>query len=132
MPINMAEYMAKRRATRRARLIGLLGGRCSHDGCEVTESLEFDHIDPATRGFRISGPALDKPWAVLLAEVEKCQVLCRPHHWEKTLANGETTAVEHGGGLSGKKNCPCRPCKDRKAEYMQNYGHPSRVAQSWQ
>ncbi len=37
-----------------------------------------------------------------------------------------SNAVEHGGGLSGKKNCPCTPCKDRKAAYMQTYKRPSR------
>jgi hypothetical protein len=26
-------------------------------------------------------------------------------------------SVEHGGGLSGKKNCKCVPCRARKAEY---------------
>ena len=26
-----------------------------------------------------------------------------------------------GGGLPGKKNCPCQPCRNRKAEYMKRY-----------
>lgn len=29
--------------------------------------------------------------------------------------------VEHGEGLGGKKNCPCKPCKERKSEYMKEY-----------
>jgi hypothetical protein len=27
---------------------------------------------------------LDRPRSILLAEVDKCQLLCRPHHIEKT------------------------------------------------
>jgi hypothetical protein len=121
---NMAEYMAKRRADRRKGLIAWLGGVCVR--CGTREDLEFDHIDPATLSFRINGPSLDKPWRVLYTEARKCQLLCRQHHWEKTLENGEVAVVEHGGGSSGKKNCKCQPCKERKAEYMRVYGHPSR------
>lgn len=127
MSVNMAAYMAQRRKCRRQELIKLLGGVCVR--CGTTKYLEFDHKDSATRNFRLNGKNLDKPWEVLLKEAEKCQLLCRPHHWAKTLEAGEV-GVEHGGGLTGKKNCPCKLCKARKAEYMRNYGHSSRVAQS--
>jgi hypothetical protein len=62
-----------------------------------------------------------KPWAVLLAELAKCQLLCPPHHLEKSMRQGAFGAVGHGGGASGKKNCPCVPCKARKAAYMKVY-----------
>ena len=123
----MRKYMAERRARRRRDLIALLGGACVR--CGTADDLDFDHIDATTCSFRVSGRGLDKPWAVLLEEVAKCQLLCGPHHWEKTLSAGEVETVDHGGGVSGKRNCPCKPCKDKKAEYMQAYGHPSRVAQ---
>lgn len=29
--------------------------------------------------------------------------------------------VEHGGGTSGKKNCPCDLCKVKKAQYQKLY-----------
>lgn len=29
--------------------------------------------------------------------------------------------VEHGDGLTGKKGCPCAPCKARKSQYMKQY-----------
>ena len=122
----MAAYMAKRRADRRQRLIALLGGTCAR--CPASEDLDFDHKDPATKKFNLSGRSLDKPWAVLLEEARKCQLLCRLHHHEKTLENGDGNAVDHGGGVSGKKNCPCQPCKHKKAEYMKAYGHPAREA----
>lgn len=115
----MRQYMADRRAKRKQQLIEMLGGHCAR--CEVTDELDFDHIDPKTKSFQISGRALDKPWALLLEEVAKCQLLCRPHHLEKSLENGDLRNVEHGGGLTGKKNCPCTLCKARKSEYMKKY-----------
>lgn len=33
----------------------------------------------------------------------------------------EYQGIEHGGGLGGKRNCPCKPCKERKAEYNKGY-----------
>ena len=92
---QMREYMAQRRARIRAEMIELLGGCCAW--CGSTEDLEFDHKDPATKLFAISN-GLDKPRAVLLAEVAKCQLLCGPHHREKTLAEGGTV---HQGEANG-------------------------------
>ena len=67
MPIkDMAAYMANRRANRRVGLVAWLGGKCER--CDETENLEFDHIDPESKEFNISGAALDKPWQVLVAE----------------------------------------------------------------
>lgn len=54
----------------------------------------------------------------LQAELKKCQLLCHDCHREKTL---KEISVDHGEGLSGKKNCPCAPCKQRKSEYMVEY-----------
>jgi hypothetical protein len=121
---DMARYMADRRAQRRIQLLQILGGRCVR--CGTANNLEFDHIDATQRSFRINGRALDKPWTALLAEVAKCQLLCRVHHWDKTVKSGELRTVEHGGGASGKSRCSCGPCKTRKAEYMRAYGHPAR------
>lgn len=121
---DMAVYMAERRERRRQKLIDLLGGICIR--CGTTKNLEFDHRDPVTKGFNLSGKALDKPWSEILIEAEKCQLLCHSHHLEKTIENGDIEVVEHGGGVSGKRNCSCVPCKTKKAEYMRAYGHPAR------
>jgi hypothetical protein len=112
---NVTEYMRVRRANRRDTLRAMLGGKCAE--CGATDELEFDHIDPATKLFTI-GTRLDGRWRALLDEVAKCQLLCRPHHEARSLTQ---LSVEHGGGASGKKNCPCAPCKARKAEYMHAY-----------
>lgn len=78
---QMRVYTAERREHLRTELRELLGGRCAR--CGSTKELHFDHIDPATKLFAIAN-GLSRPRAVLLAEVAKCQLLCRPHHDEKS------------------------------------------------
>ena len=111
----MAAYMNRRYHTRRAAAIAHLGGRCTE--CGSTDNLEIDHIDRATKSFDLA-----KAWSgrqsVYMAELSKCQLLCRDHHRMKSAAE---SSVEHGGGASGKKNCPCRPCRARKSEYNRAY-----------
>ena len=92
---QMREYMVQRRAKVRAELVMLLGGCCAW--CGSVDDLDFDHKDPATKKFPIAS-GLDKPKAILLAEVAKCQLLCRPHHLEKTLAEDST---RHRGESNG-------------------------------
>ena len=131
----MARYMAARRACRRAQLIKLLGGACVR--CGTTESLEFDHIVPGSQSFRISGKALDKPWTDLLAEVEKCQLLCSSCHRAKSKECGETGGgwnkgmtfaggwvsrdlISYGHGTAWyyqEKKCKCPDCKLAKRMY---------------
>jgi hypothetical protein len=113
----MRVYMAERRRVRRLTLIDLLGGACTR--CGETSDLQFDHVVPGSQGFRV-GRGLDKPWAEILAEVAKCQLLCDPCHHAKSAECGETSTVEHGGGKTGKHGCKCAPCKARKAEYARN------------
>ena len=113
-------YQLERYHARKADAIRLLGGRCAI--CGSAEKLEVDHIDPARKSFPIS-----KLWSVskerFYAELGKCQLLCKPHHIEKTRRE---QSVEHGGGASGKKNCPCDPCKAKKAKYMASYQRKGR------
>lgn len=111
----MRKYSLKRYHELRAHTVDLLGGKCVM--CSSTELLEIDHIDRSTKEFD-----LGKEWATsyerYLKEVSKCQLLCRACHSKKSA---NECSVDHGGGLSGKKNCPCILCKKRKAEYMMDY-----------
>lgn len=110
----MAGYMKRRYHQRRADAIAALGGICVR--CGTTERLELDHIDRATKRFDVA-----HCWSVsadrYAAEVSKCQVLCHDCHKDKSAAE---RSVEHGGGISGKRNCKCEPCRARKREYMRN------------
>lgn len=87
-----------------------LGGQCVACGSEY--DLEFDHIDPQEKEFDISDNLTKLK---VFEELDKCQLLC--HSCHKTKSD-EAKEVPHGGGLSGKRNCKCRLCKDRKNEYM--------------
>ena len=108
----MKSYMNDRWKKRRAKAEARLGGKCIV--CGSTEELEFDHIDPSTKTTtigRASSMNDEKFWK----EVDKCQLLCVVHHRSKTSSE---QSVEHGGGLSGKKNCKCKPCRKIKAKYI--------------
>lgn len=111
----MREYMLKRYHARRANAIEMLGGVCAQ--CGDIEDLELDHIDPYDKSFSIS-----KMWSVshanFMRELGKCQLLCNYCHKKKS---SEEASVEHGGGVSGKRNCSCDLCKARKADYMKSY-----------
>ncbi len=111
------DYKAVWRERTRAWAMELLGGKCAK--CGGTDRLQFDHRDPANKTFTISvGIADCFSKARLETELTKCQLLCVDCHRQKTsLEQG----VPHGGGKSGKRNCPCVPCRKRKREYMKAY-----------
>lgn len=111
----MATYMKRRYHARRAQAINQLGGRCVR--CGATERLELDHIDRTTKTLDLGGM-----WSVsedrYRAELSKCQLLCHDCHKAKSISE---RSVEHGAGASGKRNCPCDPCRARKREYNRAY-----------
>jgi 5-methylcytosine-specific restriction endonuclease McrA len=113
------EYMRRYYRMRMDRAITYLGGACAQ--CGSDDDLEIDHIDPATKSFDFGKVGWKKPWAEQEAELQKCQLLCSQHHRVKTRHD---LGVPHGGGASGKRNCPCAPCRARKAEYMTRYATP--------
>lgn len=111
----MADYMRSRYHQRRAAAVAALGGTCVQ--CGSTERLELDHAERTTKSFDIG-----HCWSVsadrYAAELAKCQLLCHDCHKAKSIAE---RSVQHGGGASGKRNCPCEPCRARKREYNRNY-----------
>lgn len=122
----MASYMAERRAKRRNALIALFGGMCQK--CPSTENLEFNHLDRTKKKFVLSGCHLDKAWSVILAEADKCELVCRECHNAYTrgqYATGELyppnknlSPFLHGTARTySETNCRCIPCKAAKREY---------------
>lgn len=123
----LKNYMATRRAERRAKLIELAGGSCNE--CGSTANLEFNHIDRKKKSFGLSGAGLDKAWATILEELEKCELLCQTHHksytknqwnnaelaaWNKGLRAG----YEHGTARSyDDLKCRCPRCRLAKKQY---------------
>lgn len=113
---KVAEYRAKRRKY----AINKLGGKCNV--CGSTEQLEFDHIDPTTKISTIA-----KIWTaskeVFEEELNKCQLLCKKCHKEKTkkepsLPPWNKNKWEHGSltGYVGKK-CRCDKCRKYYSDY---------------
>lgn len=100
-------YQRERRHRRLQEAKEDLGGRCVV--CGTSDDLQFDHIDPTTKLFIISksdGVSDKRFWE----EVAKCQLLCVPHHQEKTSTE---QIPEHGTwGMHKNHVCRCVPCVD--------------------
>lgn len=79
---NTAAYSRAYYKKRRDELLARLGGRCVI--CGSTDSLEIDHIDPATKSFTLSDMILHMSKEKLRCELDKCQLLCRKCHLEKS------------------------------------------------
>jgi hypothetical protein len=99
-----------------------LGDACAK--CGSDQDLEIDHIDPKTKSFNISSMTCFS-WERIEIELRKCQALCRPCHIEKSIAE---QSIEHGEGLTGKKNCRCELCGPLKRTYMREYQRRRRAA----
>jgi len=78
---KLVEDQRKLRKERKEHLVERLGGKCVE--CGTTHLLEFDHIDPLKKSFTIAQKMTAKI-EVLYEEVDKCQLLCRYCHYEKT------------------------------------------------
>lgn len=111
-----AQKRKERRHQRKQRFLQMLGGKCAH--CGSVENLEFDHIDPNNKQFKIT-KFIDLSDNNLLLEVGKCQLLCDKCHQKKTFENQEYGEVsDHGTIWRYKKyKCRCPLCQ----EAMNNY-----------
>ena len=109
---QMRRLNAEKREQRRMFAFKLLGGCCVR--CGATEGLEFDHIDSTTKTDTIAGLWTARE-ATFLAELRKCQILCKECHQTKTLTEtyGErrhgTMRMYKGGG------CHCSQCRSANA-----------------
>lgn len=115
---NELERLRYQRQKQRA--LAHLGGKCVR--CGTTDDLEFDHINPETKSFTITGH-LSESWARIQPELDKCQLLCHPCHRDKSVENGEV-----GGGQNKRPSpvhgtvtqyttygCRCEPCREAKS-----------------
>ena len=73
----------RRKSTLKERAVAVLGGKCQIcDYDTYIGALEFHHIEPKFKSFELSSGNLSKPWATVLAEIEKCALLCANCHRE--------------------------------------------------
>lgn len=85
-------YQSRERKDRKTRLVELRGGECRVCGYKkCIAALEFHHRDPKTKVFELSKSNLLRRWDVVLAEAEKCDLLCANCHreMEEKLRLGE-------------------------------------------
>jgi hypothetical protein len=111
----MRDYMQRRYALRRAVAVEHLGSKCVD--CGNMSNLEFDHVDRELKTEDI-GQLMTYSTARFWLEIKKCVLRCRACHQVKT---SREQSVEHGGGVTGKKNCYCDKCAPLKREYMREW-----------
>jgi hypothetical protein len=111
----MKAYMSKRYHRLRAEYVDMLGGKCVD--CGTVSQLEFDHVDRTTKSFDV-GKCITHKRSKVVAELEKCVLRCKSCHAKKS---GTEQSVDHGEGISGKKNCYCDRCAVLKREYQKRY-----------
>lgn len=110
MASTIAEYRR-----RRERMTEYLGGKCAV--CGSISNLQIDHVDRASKSFDVS-QNWSSSWEMLVTELDKCQLLCRAHHIEKTRVSGDHagghnkwTEVQHGRVWAyAKYGCRCAIC----------------------
>jgi hypothetical protein len=106
---SWVRYLRKRRRTLKERLVADRGGKCENCGYALSPAvLEFHHRDPTTKEFQIGN--INASWARLLAEAEKCDLLCANCHRRRHAAEAlsvarrvastskKERAIEHMGG----------------------------------
>ncbi len=113
-------YMRRRYERQRQFFIELLGRQCRR--CRATTRLEIDHIDPATKKVRL-GKLFGKRTIVtaVIEVVEKCQILCRTCHIDKTRREfaGKVKPINHGTIYAWMKlKCKCETCSLAKWKWL--------------
>lgn len=78
---SMNNYMKTRWDKRRKEAVEHLGEKCVR--CSAEDFLEFDHIDRHTKIMTVAR-ASSRSAEFFWNEVNKCQLLCKPCHLEKT------------------------------------------------
>lgn len=116
------EYQLDRYHKRRDAAINLLGNKCTK--CGTSRDLEIDHILPEDKKIKLSNFWTSKDF---WKELKKCQLLCKNHHLEKTVAD----SIIHGSVSRYRKGCRCEPCSDifkvRTKEHRDRYRAKLRV-----
>ena len=116
-----SQYNLNRYHRRRQEMITILGGVCVV--CNTTDELQIDHKDPKEKSFELS-EQWSKPWHLIVEELTKCQLLCRPHHIEKTLSNADAGryAAQHGSiSMYRHRKCRCDECVKVNREYNRKF-----------
>ena len=113
---HTATSAKRRRQQMKARLDEIRAAGCSRCGATPdTAEIHFHHIDPASKRFEIANwRKIGATESELLAEIEKCQLLCRECHSEEHQSPCGTRAAY-------KRGCRCEDCRQAQSDYARAY-----------
>lgn len=105
---------------RRQRITEALGSKCNDCGAGGTgPSMRLYHNDPELRGSFSFSVIQQLSWGDIERHLRDVKLLCNSCFRERNDGRDPGhSAVPHGGGTAGRKNCPCKPCRDAKNAYM--------------
>ena len=84
-----SRWVIDSRVKKKVELVKMFGGKCKICGYnKYIGSLDFHHINPATKKFALSVKGLCYAWKDILKEAKKCALLCKNCHME--VENGAT------------------------------------------
>lgn len=113
------QWYAKRRAD------WLSDKCCAVCGC--VDNLQIDHIDPDKK---LSHRVWSWSKKRMLAELDKCQVLCEDHHKDKT-ASDRRAHMSHGTRSMYVAGCKCDECKKANSAYEHSRRTSGRIHLEW-
>ena len=102
----MRGYLKEKYEDRRESILEILGGKCA---CGSEENLNATPGAGSDSSFNLSRRLNNAPWDKIASELKFYGLMCA-----SCLAK-RTKGVEHGGGVSGVRNCPCELCVAKKA-----------------
>lgn len=112
----MKEYMLRRYHKRMEDAKNKLGNKCAK--CGAANELEIDHIDPTQKTFTLGGKGWNIKKELFDKEVDKCQLLCKDCHNDKTIKEtGKKHAKGYHGTLSSYRYCKCDLCRKVKSDH---------------
>lgn len=110
----MRVYMLRRYHARMRLARARLGNLCNR--CGSSDGVECDHVDRTTKLFTVGG-GWNRPLAVFLAEVDKCQLLCAGCHQLKGREVGDILPESAHGTVNRYQRwkCRCPECRTAMA-----------------
>lgn len=106
----LLRYMDKRYAKRRAAVDGIkLRSGCVDCGYRGhPAALQFDHVDPKTKSFKISGN-VGRKWSNVIKEIKKCVIRCANCHVIRTVTEGHSKKEFLRSGLGNGSQSGLNP-----------------------
>ncbi len=78
-----SSWVIKNRQKKKALLVAKFGGKCIVCGYKkYAGALDFHHTDPKNKSFALSVKGLSYSWDSLVAEAQKCVLVCKNCHTE--------------------------------------------------